>query len=198
MSEKIDIGIYISLCRLHYITRCLLTFSHFSHVFLGLCFRKQNTVPENGKQNDSREKTSFFVSRAKQRKWNGVARNDVAEERRRTVWEGFFERTRRITRDLQKKNAASKSVGVPKKKNCESFLCVFLPQFSLILIVCVNVFICGVLSVTFVAFLKSRIKIHYPHHSPHSRIQSIQSWPTMGLSEVSGRHMTAQMTLNIM
>ena len=42
-------------------------------------------------------------------------------------------------------------------------------------------FICGVLSVTFVAFLKSRIRMHYPHHSPHSRIQSIQSWPTHGV-----------------
>lgn len=42
---------------------------------------------------------------------------------------------------------------------------VFLPQFSLIFIVCVHVFICGVLSVTFVAFLKSRIKMHYPHHT---------------------------------
>ena len=28
-------------------------------------------------------------------------------------------------------SAASKSVGAPKNKNCESFLCVFLPQLSL-------------------------------------------------------------------
>lgn len=77
---------------------------HMFHMFFSVCVfeTKNNTVPENGKQNDSREKTSFFVSRANQRKRNGVARNDVAEERRRAVWGGFFGGRRRITRDLQK------------------------------------------------------------------------------------------------
>ena len=133
MSEKIDIGIYISLCRLHYITRCLLTFSHFSHVFLGLCLfsKTKNTVPENGKQNDSREKTSFFVSRAKQRKRNGVARNDVAEERRRTVWGGlFWTHETHNTRFAQKKRSIKISWCAQKQELWIVFVCFFTSIFS--------------------------------------------------------------------
>ena len=185
MSKEIDIGIYIYIFM--HITlnhKMFVDIFHSFHMFFSVCVfetkKKRCQKMENTTIHGKKHPFSFQGQKNKNE--TTLPETTLPRSEGEQCGGGLFWTQETHNTPFAKKylSAASKSVGVPKNKNCESFLCVFYLNFLWFFIVCVNVFICGVLSVTFVAFLKSRIKMHYPHHSPHSRIQSIQSWPTMG------------------